>query len=180
VKICRGASRISGRILSSLIRLLPSRHNAVDHRIFAHLDDDVAGVGAADRHVGEQFGRIQVAQCLIEPFGRIGLAHAQGHVRNHRFRLEPLITGDADRPDDLGRLRGSRWRHILSCGGRSSYRRRNRLLGKGRNRRNCADGGTHEKHRTQPPAAGKLGRRYHASPPLNFWAGTRSGQITLC
>ena len=105
VKIWRGASRISGVILSSLMRLVALEDDAVDDRILADLDDEVAGVGAGDDDVGEQFGRVEVPQRLVEPLLVVGLADAQRGVGEHRLGLEPLVAGDRERRDGAGRLR---------------------------------------------------------------------------
>ena len=42
--------------------------------------------------VGEQFGRVEVVQRLIEPLLVIGLAGAQRGVGEDRLRLEPLVA----------------------------------------------------------------------------------------
>ena len=92
VKIWRGASRISGRDLVVLEAPVALEDDAVDDRILADLDDEVAGVDAGDLDVGEQFGREQVAQRLVEPLVVIGLAGAQRGVGQDRLRLEPLVA----------------------------------------------------------------------------------------
>src|SRR6185295_6721261 len=47
--------------------------DAVDDRILADLDDEVAGVGAGDDDVGEQFGHVEVPKRLVEPLLVVGL-----------------------------------------------------------------------------------------------------------
>ena len=58
VKIWRGASLISGVILSSLMRSIALENDAVDDRILADLDHQIAGIGAGDGDVGEQIGGV--------------------------------------------------------------------------------------------------------------------------
>ena len=88
VKICRGASLISGGILSYLMPLVALQDDAVDDRIFADGDDQIAGFGAGDDDVGEQFGRVEVLQRLIERFGGICLAGGEIGVGRGPFRAQ--------------------------------------------------------------------------------------------
>ena len=54
---------------------------------------------AGDRDVGEQLGRVEVLQRLIERFGGVGLARREIGVGANRLRLEPLVAVDRDRAD---------------------------------------------------------------------------------
>ena len=69
-------------VLEALVAL---EDDAVDDGVLADVDDEVARLGAADRDVGEQLGRVQVLQRLIERGGRIGLARARGWRRRGSF-----------------------------------------------------------------------------------------------
>ena len=76
-------------VLEALVAL---KDDAVDDRVFAHVDDQVAGLGAADRHVGEQLRRVEVLERLIERLGGIGLARGEIGIGADRLRLEPLVA----------------------------------------------------------------------------------------
>ena len=62
------------RDLVVLDPLVALKDDAVDDRVLAHRNDQVAGVGAGDDDVGEQLGRVEVLQRLIERLGGIALA----------------------------------------------------------------------------------------------------------
>ena len=127
VKIWRGASLISGRILSSLMPLVALEDDAVDDRVLAHRDDQIAGVGAGDDDVGEQFGRVEVLQRRIERLGGIGLAGREVGVGADRLGLEALGAAHRDRLGSMPELRGRggrRRRPAPARGGRSGWRRR--------------------------------------------------------
>ena len=47
---------------------------------------------AGDRDVGEQLGRVEVLQRLIERLGGVGLARREVGVGADRFGLEPLVA----------------------------------------------------------------------------------------
>ena len=87
-------------VLEALVAL---QDDAVDDRVFADVDHQVAGVGAGDGDVGEQLGRVEVLQRLIERDGGVGLARRQVRISANRFRLEPLVALDRDRPDGRAR-----------------------------------------------------------------------------
>ncbi len=78
--------------------LVAFQHDAVDDRIFLHLDGQRAIV-VTDLDVREQLGFIQVAQRLIERFLGEGLAYAQLRVRQHRIGFETLLAHHADAAD---------------------------------------------------------------------------------
>ena len=73
MKICRGASLISGEFLVFLEALISLENDAVYHRILADVDHEIASFGAGDIDVGEELGRVKVLQRLVERFRRIGL-----------------------------------------------------------------------------------------------------------
>ncbi len=85
VKIWRGASLISGRILSSLSRLLPSRMIRLIDRVFLDVDRYIAVI-VADAGIGEQLGRVEIFQRLVSRGLGISPADAQLDVAEHRFR----------------------------------------------------------------------------------------------
>jgi hypothetical protein len=76
--------------------LVPLQDDAVDDRVLANVDDEVASLGAPDRHVREQLGRVQVLEGLIERRSRVGLARREAGIGTNRFRLEALIPLDRD------------------------------------------------------------------------------------
>ncbi len=130
-------------VLEALVAL---QDDAVDDRVFADRDDEVAGIAAGDGDVGEQLGRVQVLQRLVERDRGVGLAGGQIGVGANRLGLETLVALDRDRADRaLGRSRG--WRR--SGGGRL------RLLGRG-GLREQRRGGTAEDRSHHQQRAGAL------------------------
>ena len=63
---------------------------------------------AGDRDVGEQLGRVEVLQRLIERLRRVGLAGREVRVGADRLGLEALVAAHRDRADRalLGRGTG--------------------------------------------------------------------------
>ena len=54
--------------------LVALQDDAVDDRVLADRDDQIAGFRAGDDDVGEQLGRVEFLQRRIERLGRVGLA----------------------------------------------------------------------------------------------------------
>ena len=85
--------------------LVPFQDDAVDHRVFSDVDDDVAAL-VANAGIREQFSRVKFLQRLVGCSLRIGLSCTQGDVAEDSLRLEAFCTNDRDRLDDLSlRLR---------------------------------------------------------------------------
>src|SRR6185437_6270154 len=133
--------------LESLVAL---EDDAVDDRVLANVDDEVAGFGTTDVGIGEEIGRVEILERLIESRPGIGLAGRQIGVGADRFRLESLVALDGDGPDGpLDRRRGWRRRGLRSrrCG-------RRRLLRLGCLGRKQWSGGSAEHGADQKQAAG--------------------------
>ncbi len=97
------------RDLVVLDPLVALKDDAVDHRVFANRDDQVAGIGAGDHDVREQFGRVEVLQRLIERFGAYipgpgrgwnscGPFPARG-ARDPATRIERIVPAVAAAPE---------------------------------------------------------------------------------
>ncbi len=140
--------------------LVALEDDPVDHRIFADLDDEVASVGAGDLDVGEQFGRVEILDRLVELLAVVGLADAQLGVGEHRLRLQALVAGDVDRMDraGAGQRRWSRGFGGGSGGRRRDGRRSRRGL---RGRLIWASAGT-----ARPPRIVPTKRAAHSRRPL--------------
>ena len=117
------------------------------------VDDQIAGVGAGDRDVGEQLGRVEVLQRLIERLGGVGLAGRQVGVGANRLRLEALVAANGDRADRAAPRRGA------GAGAGGGSRRgacRRRLAGWRR--------GLREQRRGQPPRIGSDQKQRAGAP----------------
>src|SRR6185437_4746340 len=78
-------------LLEALVAL---EDDAVDDRVLANVDDEIAGLGPGDVRVGEQVGRVKVLERLIERASGVGLARRQVGVGTDGFRLESLVASD--------------------------------------------------------------------------------------
>src|SRR5579864_1762789 len=145
-------------LLEALVAL---KDNAVDDRVLANVDDEVAGLGAADGRVGEEPSRVKVLDRLVERRPRICLPRREVRIGPNRPRLETLGSANRDRADHP--LRGcNRWCDLCGrwlCGrwlcGRWLCRRwlctggSPLLRGKQRRGRSAKDGA----HQKQPAGA---------------------------
>ena len=141
--------------------LVPLKDDSVDDRIFANVDDEVAGFGARDVGVSEEPGRVQVLDGLIERGPCVGLPDCQVGICAHRFRLEPLRALNDDRMDcALGRGSGSHFCRRSLSGSRLGCRRlrirrrllRGRSLRRQQRRGGAAEHGADQKQRAGSPA----------------------------
>ena len=108
------------RDLVALQRLVALQDHAVDDRVLAHLQHDVAGLHAVDLILHEQVGGLEILQRLVERFGGVGNPDAQLGIGQHRLGLDALRPFDAQRLDRT---------HRLGCG--RLPRRRGRARGRG-------------------------------------------------
>ena len=148
-------------------RLVTFQDDAVDDRVFAHLQHDVAGLDALDLILDEQVRRLQILQRLVQRFRSIRNADAQLGVRQHRFGLDALRSFDAQRLDRAhGRRRGGGRRRCL-CAGRGCRCRR--LGRRGRRLRHGGHTRQHGAGEQRGTQAGELGtcHRCHSTHPKN-------------
>ncbi len=106
-----------GQDLVVLEPLVPLEDDAVDDRILADLDDEVAGARPGDRHVREQLGRVEILERLVERPGGVGLARGEIGIGADRLRLEPLVAAHRDRADRTRRRSGCFGRGRRRLGG---------------------------------------------------------------
>ena len=118
-----------GRDLVVLEALVALQDDPVDHRVFANVDDDVAGFAAGDRDVGEELGRVEVLQRLVEGFSGVALTRDEIRICANRLGLEPLVAAYRNRLDhpllDGCRCR-CRWGRLRLCRGGLREQRRSR------------------------------------------------------
>jgi hypothetical protein len=158
-------------VLEPLVAL---EDDAVDDRVLADLDDDVAGIAAEDLDVGEQLGVVEVADRLIELLAVVGLADPKLHVGEDGLGLEPLVARYGQGVDRAGA--GQRRRRQLHRGRRRSggglgLRGSRRGLGPP-GRRESAEHGADEKRRAQPAAIGSPILGITRPRPCKSLAGT--------
>ena len=140
-------------VLDPLVAL---QHDAVDDRIFAHLDDDRAGVGAEELDVGEQFGRVEILQRRIERLGGIGLAGRRG-----------WRSCGSSRPRAARRPRTEMLRivpELAARGATGAARSRARRCGRG-----AAGAGARLRHERNAPSAEDRADEEHAGRTLRNW-----------
>ena len=99
VKIWRGASLISGMILSSLMRLLPSRTMRLITGFSRTVMTRLPVSAPVIDDVGEQFGRVEVLQRLYRASRRYRPGPGELGIGSDRLRLEPLGAAHGDRAD---------------------------------------------------------------------------------
>ena len=122
-----------GQDLVVLDPLVALKDDAVDDRVFADRDHQIAGVGAGDDDVGEQLGRVEILERLIERFGGIVLARGRGWHRRGPFpargaRRRDTGSSGSSRAVATGARRGGA-APALSAGGAVAWAaRRGRVL----------------------------------------------------
>ena len=105
VKISPGLELDLGEDLVVLDPLVALQDDAVDDRVLADRDDEVAGFRARDDDVGEKLGRVKVLQRSIERLGGIALAGSEIGIGADRLGLEALVAANRDRADDAAVVR---------------------------------------------------------------------------
>ena len=74
--------------------LVALKDDAVDDRVFADIDDEIAGFGARDCHVGEELRCVKILERLIERRGGVDLARRKVGIGSDRRRLETLVAAE--------------------------------------------------------------------------------------
>src|SRR5206468_7735526 len=70
-----------GRDLVFLEPLITLKDDAVDDRVLANVDHEIAGFAAGNCDVRKELGRVEVLEGLVQSLGSIGLARRQICVR---------------------------------------------------------------------------------------------------
>jgi hypothetical protein len=99
--LARGELDLLGDLVA-LQRLVTLDDHAVDDRVLADAQHDVAIRNAGDRIIREQVAGLQILQRLVERLGGVRDADAQLGVAQHRIGFDPLRSLHAQRLDRAG------------------------------------------------------------------------------